>query len=366
MTRKTISSLVGALIVMLIGATALMGQEPPEPPEPGLLFHVPEPPEPPLAQAFAFSDSGGRLGLQLSEVTAEKVRELKLPGEYGAVVQEVEEGSPSAKAGLAKNDVILEFAGERVRSVAQLQRLVRETPPGRTLALLVSRDGQTRTVNVKLEQGKGDFGLWSLHGPGGFHFRGRDFKFNLSARGGNLGISGDDLTKQLAEYFGVKQGKGVLVREVLVGSAAEKAGLKAGDAIVKVDSQEVGSLAELRSALPHNLEDKRKITLTIVRNHREQMLTVELEPSEHHPLIRHVELPEIRAEALRGLAAEYSGRAAELNQQMQKLRRELNEQSARWRQEWQRYQEQYRRQLKDEIERQRRLLLQSVGAKGLA
>lgn len=366
MTRKTISSLVGALIVMLIGATALMGQEPPEPPEPGLLFHTPEPPEPPLAQAFAFSDSGGRLGLQLSEVTAEKVQELKLPGEYGAVVQEVEEGSPSAKAGLAKNDVILEFAGERVRSVAQLQRLARETPPGRTVALLVSRDGQTRTVNVKLEQGKGNFGLWSFRGPGGFQFRGPDFKFNLTPRGGNLGISGDDLTKQLAEYFGVKQGKGVLVREVLVGSAAEKAGLKAGDAIVKVDSQEVGSLAELRSALPHNLEDKRKITLTIVRNHREQMLTVELEPSERHPLIRHVELPEIRAEALRGLAAEYSGRAAELNQQMQKLRRELNEQSTRWRQEWQRYQEQYRRQLKDEIERQRRLLLQSVGAKGLA
>jgi C-terminal processing protease CtpA/Prc len=86
------------------------------------------------------------------------------------------------------------------------------------------------------------------------------------------------LTSQLATYFGVKQGKGVLVREVVVGSAAEKAGLKAGDVIVAVDGKSVATVAELRQALEiKSGEEKRKLNLTVVRDHHEQTVPVELE-----------------------------------------------------------------------------------------
>ena len=85
-----------------------------------------------------------RLGVRISDVTAERLAELKLAGETGVVIEEVEAESPAAKAGLQKNDVILTFAGERVRSAAQLRRLVQETPAGRTVTLEISRGGQDR------------------------------------------------------------------------------------------------------------------------------------------------------------------------------------------------------------------------------
>ncbi len=66
------------------------------------------------------------------------------------------------------------------------------------------------------------------------------FNLNFSRRA-RLGISAQKLTPQLAEYFGVRQGKGVLVLEVRGGSPGEKAGLKAGDCIVKIDDKEVDS-----------------------------------------------------------------------------------------------------------------------------
>ena len=95
--------------------------------------------------------------------------------------------------------------------------------------------------------------------------------------GAMLGVSADELTPQLAQYFGVKQGKGVLIAEVTKGGAADKAGLKAGDVIVQVDGKPIGGVEELRSALNDNFtDDTRKVSLTIVRDHHEQTLNAEL------------------------------------------------------------------------------------------
>ena len=121
MKPKIFAKLAGGLLVLLLGAGILVGQEAPEPPEPPQAPAAPEPPEPPaVAEPFKFflGDGGAWLGVRLRDVNAEKARELKLPGEYGARVVEVEEGSPAAKAGLAKDDVILDFGDQRVWSVA--------------------------------------------------------------------------------------------------------------------------------------------------------------------------------------------------------------------------------------------------------
>jgi predicted metalloprotease with PDZ domain len=235
----------------------------------------------PEVQVFA-AEGAARLGVTLKDVTAEKARDLKLPGEYGALVESVDEDSAAAKAGLEKGDVIVEFAGERVRSAAQLCRLIRETPPGRTVSLQVIRDGQARTLSAKLQSRKNPFHIQvpEIHIPemhiAPFDYRG--FSFQFGDRRPSLGISGDELTTQLASYFGVKQGKGVLVREVVVGSPAAKAGLKAGDVIVAVDGKGVATVTELRQALEIKPgEEKRKLNLTIVRDHHEQAVPVELE-----------------------------------------------------------------------------------------
>jgi serine protease Do len=226
------------------------------------------------------------MGVRLGDVTAEDARELKLAGDSGAVVKEVEKDGPAAKAGVQKNDVIVEFDGERVRSVAELRRLVRETPPERTVKLQVSRQGQVHNLNITLASRHallGDHGIRipEIHLPP----VNIPFNFNFSWGAGRLGISAQELTSQLATYFGVNQGKGVLVMEVKKDSPADRAGLKAGDCIVKVDSKEVTSVWDLRNALNQDSwekPEKRQHVLTIVRDRHEQTIAVEIEPA-HWP-----------------------------------------------------------------------------------
>ncbi len=224
MTTKRIFWLLAIAVISLVSSGVILAQR---------ADHVAR------TRVVSFNGERAWMGVRLKDVTPEKARELKLPGEYGAIVAKVEPDSPAAKAGLAANDAILEFAGERVRSVAQLGRLVRETPPGRTVNLEVSRDGQQRTITVKLEShGEEFYGSWVRPMPPmprvtvpkvevfpnvpGFDFE----HFGFGPSQSRLGISTVDLTAQLADYFGVKQGKGVLVREVKSGSPAEKAGVR--------------------------------------------------------------------------------------------------------------------------------------------
>jgi membrane-associated protease RseP (regulator of RpoE activity) len=274
-----------AALMLLGGVGNCLSQEAPEPPEPP---DAPDSGTLDSLQTQLFSLQGvAWLGVTLKDVTAEKARDLKLPGEYGALVMSVDADSAAAKAGLQKGDVIVEFAGERVRGEAQLRRLIRETPVGRTVSMQVIRDGQARTLSAKLQSRTSQIYVQApeIHipeiniapnYPGPFDNRGFSFLFD----GGrpSLGISGEELTTQLASYFGVKQGKGVLVSEVVVGSAAAKAGLKAGDVIVAVDGKGVATVAELRKALEiKSGEEKRKLDLTVVRDHHEQTVPVELE-----------------------------------------------------------------------------------------
>ena len=111
-----------------------------------------------------FSGPGAHLGVVLDEVSADDASRLKLSEERGARVEDVVEGSPAEKAGLQKDDVIVSFQGERVWSAAQLRRLVRETPPGRQVAIEVSRGGSVQRLSARLDEpksrrflGEGDF-----------------------------------------------------------------------------------------------------------------------------------------------------------------------------------------------------------------
>jgi membrane-associated protease RseP (regulator of RpoE activity) len=303
---------------------------------------------------FNFDGGGAWLGVTLSDISEEKAKELKLSGDYGVQVKEVSEDSPAAKAGLAKDDIIVEFAGEKVRSAMQLRRLVRETPPGRDVTIVVRRGAETKKLTAKLGEPKdrtrgffeapmppGTFNIRVPHPLPEVHVP--DFDFVWMRRGARLGISGDELTSQLAQYFGVKQGKGILVREVVVGSAAEKAGLKAGDVIVAVDGKEVSTVRELRRTLDGSADQKenRKLALTIVRDKQEQTVSVELDPAQRlgpremawvEPGIDPEELAEITADA-QEQAREYAEQARELEEQqefqdqqeelMQRLREEL-------------------------------------------
>ena len=232
-------------------------------------------------EAFAFALRGGMsaqsfLGVGVAELTANRARELKLRDEHGVEVTRIEDDSAAAKAGIKQGDVVLEFNGQRVEGTEQFMRLVRETPGGREVKLVISRNGAMQNLSVAMGSRKsapfvvGKEG-WMNMPEVTLPEMPRVF---LGLSSSMLGIEAESLGPQLGEFFGVKDG--VLVRSVEKGSAAEKAGMKAGDVLVKVDQTGVASPGEVTGAV-RSAHAKRTFPVTVVRNKQEVTLTVTLE-----------------------------------------------------------------------------------------
>jgi len=232
---------------------------------------------------------GGWLGVGVSEVSAEKMKTLRLPEERGALLGKIVPDSPAAKAGLKENDVVLEINGQGIEGTEQFRRMIHEIPAGRTANLTVWRDG--RSQNIKVTLGKHDAGNMKVFadGPKSFAFKmppmpampdlsGLEHlrSFSMISPGRPLlGIDAETLEGDFGNYFGAPNGEGVLVRGVFASSPAAKAGLKAGDVITSLNGERVRSASELREKLLTNREGK-SIKLGVLRNKSELTLSVEL------------------------------------------------------------------------------------------
>ena len=233
------------------------------------------------------AEDTGWLGIEISEISADRAKELKLSADRGVEVVGIEPDSPASKAGLREHDAIVTFDGQAVEGRVQFRRLVRETPPGRTVSLGISREGNVQTVkveigdrdneiqkNVKVFTTPPNMGPSVLNMPDfDYHFAGPDM---LDMRTPLLGINAEDLDGQLGAYFGAPDGHGVLVREVRKGTPAEKAGLQAGDVITKLDDKPVKSLHDLRADLREKI-DQKSVSLSLLRKGSSMTVPVEIE-----------------------------------------------------------------------------------------
>jgi len=233
------------------------------------------------------SSNSGYLGIGAQDLDAERAKALKLPEVRGAEIKNVIEDSPAAKAGFKEGDVVLEYNGQRVEGIDQLTRMVGETPAGRQVKVQVWRSGATMTLTPTLEAGRQMVfggGAWSMPE---MHMPEITIppippidlpQFHMTYQSPMLGINGESLAQQeqFAEFLGVKDG--VLVKSVVKDSAAEKAGIKAGDVIVKVDDSKVVSTREITSIL-RSVRSKKTVTVTVVRNKKEMPITVTIETS---------------------------------------------------------------------------------------
>jgi serine protease Do len=254
-------------------------------------------------------DDGVRIGITVANLDEAQAKTMA-----GALVTGVKEESPAAKAGLKEKDVITEFDGEKVRSARQLSRLVSETPPGRTVTVAAMREGKRVELHITPEESswsmlhEGDMAPWTFDqrvpppafGPGERRFyyfdvpeRGERFKFHGPAEGdddmltmplprgkGRLGIGIQDLSDQLAEYFGTKDG--VLVSSVTEDSPAAKAGLRAGDVITSVNDKPVTSGRELIGAV-QRADDGATLKLGYVRDKKPGTASATLEARDDKP-----------------------------------------------------------------------------------
>ncbi len=235
-------------------------------------------------------DGGSWLGVETREVSAENVKELRLPAERGALVGKIISESPAAKAGLKPNDVISEVNGERVEGTAQFRRMIREIPAGRAAQLTVLRDGKAQKLTVtlgKMESHNMMPEIMHRSAPGAFAFRMPELPEvselgDLNSLGvmgiaqPRLGIDAEDLRGELGNYFGAPEGEGILVRRVFDDSPAAKAGLKSGDVITSVDGKRIRSVKELREQLRGNNEEGKSIKVGLLRNKAELSLNVDI------------------------------------------------------------------------------------------
>ena len=286
------------------------------------------------AEPFGWSSEeslggGSYLGVDTRDVTPDRLGTLKLKEEKGVEVTMVDQDAPAGKAGLKEHDVILTLNGTSVESVEQLRRLIREEPPGRIVSLGVSRGGQPLTVKVQLADRKKAF-AYSYKDNG-------DFKFAMPAMPAlpalpalpevdmplsvvvvhssrRSGLMVENLTPQLGDFLGAKNGQGVLVRSVEKGSRAEKAGFRAGDVIVKVNNEAVADTGDFTHALRPGKNGS--ISVGVIREKKEQNLTLTLpERNQSEIFEQSFEMPEIDVETQIDLD--------KVNEQMEKVRPQL-------------------------------------------
>jgi S1-C subfamily serine protease len=239
-----------------------------------------------LTQGFLFYDAQGYLGIDVREVDTGRATALRLKDAHGAEVVTVDHDAPAGKSGLKVHDVILQLDGQALDNPDQLRRRLHEMPPGRTVTLLVSRDGNPISITVQLcDRTVLQQQAWSQHfsvpepaRPAGESFIGPSgpagpaFLGTMIPKALYVGADVNPVRTQLADYFGVKSGTGLLVESVDSQSPAARAGLKAGDVVVKVESEQMTSRNDWLKAIRNHRGHL--VQVTVMRNKQEMTLTM--------------------------------------------------------------------------------------------
>ena len=240
-------------------------------------------------QANAKPAAEAWLGVYSQTLTPELREGLNYNGS-GALVNRVVDGSPAEKAGLKSGDVIVGVNTTTIASATDLTNAIGAAKAGQTVSVRIMRDGKRATLSAKLVERPADDSEEN-EAPETERYR-HDGDWNFSfdhdmpdvvmfgGGRGRLGVRVQDLNPDLGSYFGVNDGKGVLVVEVLKDTPAEKAGLKAGDVITKAGDRAVQDSEDLVRALR---DADKKVTLTIMRKNASRTIESELRES---PLIR--------------------------------------------------------------------------------
>jgi serine protease Do len=288
--RKLISVLGCGLMAVCLPALGAIEPEPQlaAPPAP------PAPPAPMIAQGMIVS-GGSYLGVGVREIDEDRAKTLRLRETYGVEITRVDDDSPAFKAGLKAGDVVLEYNATRVEGIEQFVRLVRETPANRNVKLTVSREGSIQTIAATVGARKGPKVMtWtSPNAPNMDKFKVEIPRMEMympdipktlmSWRSTMLGVEAEALgNSQLADYFGAKEG--VLIRSVMKGTAAEKAGIKAGDVLLKIDDSAVTSPKDITNTLRSaRSSSKKNLSVVLMRERREMSLTVTLDDEPEAP-----------------------------------------------------------------------------------
>jgi serine protease Do len=171
----------------------------------------------------------GLLGVNIQDVTQALAKSFGRPDTNGALVSQVVPGSPSEKAGVKAGDIILDFNGQPVSGASQLKNLVGQTKPGAEAKVTIWRDKKTMNLNVTI--GERTAKALAAGAP----------KTETSSE---LGVAVGTVPAEMASKMGLKEGQGVLIKEVNPDGRGASMGLAAGDVVLEVDGKLVAGVSE--------------------------------------------------------------------------------------------------------------------------
>jgi len=223
------------------------------------------------------------MGVYTQTLDDDLIDAFKLPVDYGAIINKVVDDSPADKVGLEEDDIIISFGDKKVRTSEDLVDFVREQNPGDKVKLvIIDEDGNKKDVEIELGRKKSS----SLRE---FAWTGDDdndedndklrYFFFSDGSYPYIGVSLSELSDQLGEYFGLKDGEGVLITEVEEESPAAKAGLKAGDVIIAVDSEEVEDAGDVQEIIREK-EVGETAEIAVLRDRKKELVKVEVGETE--------------------------------------------------------------------------------------
>lgn len=298
--RRRWTAILGATAFPLCFASTAFAAEQPR----AGLLDAQQPPPPATGDAdVKFRRSTVYLGVFPQTLSEQRAAELGVSPPQGVYLVKVVEGSPAERAGLKRGDVIVSINGQAVVNGEHFRDLLRKQTPGQAMTLEVVRDKGRLTLTVVPEKPRvgaavtsdGSFGITvdpeqireqaeharelaeQLRRLG--EQRRAEMKGNVTAMvfsdRGRLGVRTQTLSEQLARYFGVTEG--VLVTEVTPGSPAEKAGIRAGDCLVKIGDRPIRDGRDLSHELRR--AEAGEIKVTIVRDKQPLVVTPTLGPA---------------------------------------------------------------------------------------
>jgi len=247
---------------------------------------------------LAHASVPGYLGVDVSDVDADKAQALKLKDVRGAVITLIDHDAPAGQIGLRVNDVVLAINGQNVDNADALRRMLRDIPPGRKISLEISREGNIQTMAVQLVDRKAmehdiwarlDIGIDGIAPPApppAMGITGSDvpvssgFHISIFTSTLNVGALVEPLTSQMAEYLGVPGG--LMVKQVARKSEAAAAGFKAFDVILKVGADSINTSADWDRDLRSNRG--KPVQVTILRDRKQQTLTLQVD-SKHRSAV---------------------------------------------------------------------------------
>jgi len=292
-------------------------------------------------------DSSGWLGISIEELS-EKLREkLDIDADIeGIFVTEVHEDSPADEAGIKDHDIVISIDGEKGGDLKGFIKLVQSKEPGTKVDVQVYRDGKMKTMTATLAEKDNVFvwsGLEGLEGLEGLkaleHIVIPELDIGMSSWGrrGRLGVFVEDVSGDLAEYFEVPGGEGVLVEGIVEGGPAEEAGIKAGDIIYKIDGEAICCTEELVKAIK-KMEPDSETPIVLIRKGDQVTVQAVVSESEYEKAMQQykIQVGDLADKELliKGIydedmtddeKAELKADLKELQQELQELKAELKE-----------------------------------------